>query len=197
LPEREPGADPRLAIPDAEIASRIREGDALLFGRLFDAYWIPLTRFAAIYTQSDDEAQDVAAQVFASLWEGRERWHPASGVAIYLYSAVRHRTKNVFRAAQRFERNVLGFASAGESPTSGTPLLRADESVVADERRAIILRVVNGLPARPREVLLLRWLRGLEFGEIAALLRLSSNAVHVTYHRAVAQLRKQPPSYFE
>jgi RNA polymerase sigma-70 factor (ECF subfamily) len=164
---------------------------------LFDSYWTPLTRFAALYTKSDDEAQDVAAQVFATLWARRMEWAPERGIELYLFGAVRNRARNAHRAAERAERQRVALAGDFESPTSGEAVLRADESVMADERRAILLRVVNALGERPREVLLLRWLRGLAFDEIAVLLGASRNAVYVNYHRAVAQLRERLPEYFE
>jgi RNA polymerase sigma factor (sigma-70 family) len=196
-PRESNGTDRRLGIADLEIAQRIRDGDELLFGRLFDTYWGPLTRFAALYTRSDDEAQDVAAQVFAAVWQGRHSWTPKRGVELYLYGAARNRARNVHRSLDRAERQVASLMDDGESPTTGSVLLRPDHAVVADERRTILLRAVNSLTERTREVLLLRWLRGLDFEEIAALLGLSRNAVYVSYHRAIAQLRDRLPEYFE
>lgn len=189
--------DPRLGIANSEITGRIREGDAILFGQLFDTYWPQLVRFANLYTRGNDEAEDVAAQVFAALWEKHSEWHLAGSIEAYLYSAVRNRAHNVHRAAKRFERNATLLAGAGESPTAGAPQLRADLSVLADERRERLLAAVNSLPDRPREVLLLRWLRDMEFSEIATLMSISKNTVHVAYHRAIGQLRERIPEYFE
>lgn len=181
----------------AEIVHGVRMGDERLFGRLFDAYWGVLTRFAALYTKSGDEAEDVTAQVFAALWQRRAEWRPLQGIELYLFGAVRNRARNLHRTVSRAERQRIVLAASGESPTSGEAMLRADNAIIADERRAILLRVVNSLGERPREVMLLRWLRGLEFDEIAALLDMSRNAVYVSYHRALGQLRERLPDYFK
>jgi len=189
--------DPRLALSAAEVARRIRDGDALLFGRLFDTYWRPLSRFAALYTRSDDEAEDVTAQVFAALWNTRATWYPRGSLELYLYGAVRNCARNAHRAARRFAWHEAMLTGTGTSPTMGEAQLRADDAVIADERRHIIARVINGLADQPREILMLRWLRGLSFDEIAVVTGVSRNAVYVRYHRALAALRERLPQYFE
>ena len=49
--------------------------------------------------------------------------------------------------------------------------------------------LVDGLPAREREVAILRWLRGLEIEDIARELGIERNAVDQALHRARQKLR--------
>jgi RNA polymerase sigma factor (sigma-70 family) len=73
-----------------------------------------------------------------------------------------------------------------EPPPDGAP---ADVSVLQAERRASVLDALAGLPARQREVLVLRHYLDLSEADIASTLGISRGAVKSHASRGAAALR--------
>jgi RNA polymerase sigma-70 factor (ECF subfamily) len=65
----------------------------------------------------------------------------------------------------------------------------AEDVYAAVESELDVSALVDGLPAREREVAILRWLRGLEIEDIARELGIERNAVDQALHRARQKLR--------
>ena len=61
---------------------------------------------------------------------------------------------------------------------------------MAEETSARVRRAVQVLPAKYREVVILRYLQELETNEICEILRISPNAMQVRLNRARKRLRK-------
>src|SRR5262245_30803818 len=97
-PEPRMGASP---VPDeATIVAGMRAGASDEFGALFLSYYDTLCRFAAGYTASWSDAEELVETLFARLWETRTTFDPQHGVAAYLFSSVRNRAYNVRRDAK-------------------------------------------------------------------------------------------------
>jgi RNA polymerase sigma factor (sigma-70 family) len=87
---------------------------------------------------------------------------------------------------------VQGFYERG--PVQEVPLEvdgdgAAEDVYAAVESELDVSALVDGLPAREREVAILRWLRGLEIEDIARELGIERNAVDQALHRARQKLR--------
>jgi RNA polymerase sigma-70 factor (ECF subfamily) len=65
-----------------------------------------------------------------------------------------------------------------------------EERLLANETLAVLREAVDALPARQREVFLLRDVEGWEADEVAAALELSAGNERVLLHRARAKVRE-------
>jgi len=175
---------------DAELAGRIRAGDAAAFETVFRAYHARLVPFAACYVGSVAVADEVVADVFAWLWERRADWHPGVSIASYLYGAVRNRALNEAKRAAGDRRRVAGVAADGEIPGAGESPLDAAQRVERDDDVAAAWRAIMALPERRRLILTLRWRHELSWDEIAAMLGTTSAAVQMDHSRALRRLRE-------
>ena len=63
--------------------------------------------------------------------------------------------------------------------------------LVRDERSTIVRTALNRLPSRDAEILLLKYLEGWGYRELAERLNLSQSAVEARLHRARARLRNE------
>lgn len=184
-------------ISDAELVAGIREGNARLLDVLFGTYYVPLCEFAHHIVQSMDVAEEVAAEVIASVWRGRATWAPASSVAAYLYGAVRNRARNVLRGERRAERWRALFTDAGDVPALGTAPTSADDALDAADRAATVHTALRDalamLPERARLIVLLRWEQQLDYDEIAHIVGSTSAAVQMQMSRAFKILRERLP----
>jgi len=66
-----------------------------------------------------------------------------------------------------------------------------DKPAIDEERSARVRRAVQVLPQKYREVVVLRYLQGLEIAEICELLGARVNAVQVRLNRAKKRLKEQ------
>ena len=125
-------------------------------------------------------AEDVVQEAFCGLYR---RWHSLAdtGKALDL------------RAVQRDQRLPDGPAppptAAGADPSTGDPPGESAEAValISEEHRQV-LTAMRRLPARQREVLVLRFYLDLDEEEIAASMRISRGTVKSTTSRALAAL---------
>lgn len=175
-----------------DLVARVRAGDAEAYGALYRAYYQRLCEFATYYVRSLEDADDVVSDVFAVVWETRERWQPAS-VETYLFGAVRNRALNAVRDAHAGARRAVLLRGEGESPGAGEPLHAPDEEVEATSERswrlAALRDAIGTLSEQQRVVLVLRWRFQKGWEEIAHILGISVTAAQMTHSRALNALR--------
>lgn len=192
-------SDPTNSEKDQHLIDAVRRGDAFAFEQLFTAYYDVLCDFVHSYLRSRDATEDLIQDLFASIWENRDRWLPNGTIRQYLFKAARNRALSHLRHAvvvRRFEdisqRESLASIHARYAE-------RADDSICLAELTAAFEAAVRALPERRRRVLLLRWSGGMSHAEIARVLGISVKGVETQLGRAMRSIREQlirfqPPS---
>jgi RNA polymerase sigma-70 factor, ECF subfamily len=189
------------------LVARIRLGDDSAFEVLYRNYYQALYEFALGYAQSHADAEEVAQDVLCNVWEHREQWEIRSSVRAYLYAAIRHRVLNTLRQARVRETFAATFGGEAQDPDEnetvrgrdatdapvpgmGVPPIGPDEALSRTERAAALREAIGRLPARRREVLMLRWERGLSYAEIAQVIKSTARNVEQAHYRSVKALRR-------
>lgn len=175
--------------PDAELAARIRGGDAVAYETLFHRYFRPLHSFAFSYVRSADIAEDLTADVFVRIWEGRERLRVAGSLRSYLYAAVRNEALVHLRRQRMMQRVHAAAAEDGRSPGLGTAPVAADGALQQRELAAALDRAIQQLPERSREALVLHRQHGFSYADVAETMGISPRTVEVHIRRAFQSLR--------
>jgi RNA polymerase sigma-70 factor (ECF subfamily) len=164
---------------------------ALAFRQLFEHHFAEIFRFVYRYVQSSDVAQDLVHEAFLRLWRQRDQVDLAGPTArSYLYTIARYQALSYLR----HRRVELRWQRQYSEPilTDGGAVLATDpdQEFAANETAAAILRAVEALPRRQREVLLLRWQRHASYDEIANALGISPKTVAIHLGRAFQRLRE-------
>lgn len=144
---------------------------------LYQAHALGLIRLAVVMLGDRPAAEDAVQEAFCGLYR---RWHHLSDPAKAL-SYVRSSVINSCRTVLRRRRRQTGLA--GDPPGESAEAL----ALVGEEHRQV-LTAIRRLPARQREVLVLRFYLDLDEGEIAASMRISRGTVKSTTSRALAAL---------
>ena len=175
-PQSEPGA--------ARFATALQRGDVAVFEQLYRAWFHDLCKYVSTFVP-DDDAGDIVQDVFLSIWKNRSRVTARTDQDLfhYLLRSVRNRALDVVRHERVRDR----YASAEDASQVSSE--EAASSV--DEVFARIGPLIETLPARSREVLILRWYHGLGFEQIASIMGISYGSTHVLHARALAMVRKQ------
>ena len=171
-----PGEVGIAADPDA--GPRPASGTTLT--ELFDEHYARLVRVAWLLTRDASRAEELVQDAFVDLHGRLHRLQDASRAAAYLRVSVVNRA----RSALRHHKVVLRHRP---EPLDDAP--SAEATALERLQSARILDALNGLPARQREVLVLRYYGQLAEAEIAATLGISRGAVKSHSSRGLRALR--------
>jgi RNA polymerase sigma-70 factor (sigma-E family) len=148
---------------------------------LFRDHYLELVRLAVLMVGDVSTAEDVVQDAFERLHRSWRRLRqPSSGLA-YARSSVLNGCRSVHRRSAVARRHAPRLAGPAEHQPDAAALLAEQGEVLA------ALRL---LPRRQREVLVLRYYADLDYGEIAATLRISASAVRSTASRGLAELAR-------
>jgi len=145
---------------------------------LYRAHALGLIRLAVVMLGDRPAAEDVVQEAFCGLYR---RWHSLSDSAkalSYVRSSVINGCRTVLRRRRRQSSGL-----AGEPPGES-----AESAALVSEEHRQVLTAIRRLPARQREVLVLRFYLDLDEAEIAASMRISRGTVKSTTSRALAAL---------
>ena len=173
---------------DRDWIASIRGGDPAAFELLFRTYHPQLCDFAYRYVRSRDLAQELVSDVFARLWEDRDRLEVHESLKSLLFAAVRNRAISFLRheLVERRARDVLAGIDQQRNVSRPSP----ERQLETEELAAAIQRVLEPLPDRCRLALTLRWDRQLSYAEVAEIMGISVKTVEIYVARGLATLRE-------
>lgn len=138
--------------------------------RIYREQRLRMVRLALLLVDDRETAEDVAQEAFAAL---HRRWHALStedAAVGYLRVCVVNGARSVLRR----RRTVRSYASQPDDLLTASP---ADGSVLLAEEHREVIDALNRLPARQREVIVLRYWSELTEAQIAAALGISIGSV--------------------
>lgn len=131
------------------------------------------------------QAPDVAQEAFVKAWRALPRFRSGAPFRPWLLRIVTNEARNARRAAGR--RAALADRSHRLTPTTAAPSF--DDLAIAAEDRERLLRALDRLPDRDRDVLGYRFFAELPEREIAAALGCRPGTVKSRLSRALERLR--------
>jgi RNA polymerase sigma-70 factor (ECF subfamily) len=156
-----------MADDDAALIRRSQEGDREAFGALAERHLRRAYRVALALVGRHEVALDLTQDALVRAFEARARLDPARPFFPFLYQVLRRRCFTWLRdergRAQRLE--AASAFVARQARPDDDPQRRA---TLEDEHRRCVA-AIEELPAREREVLVLKDLEGLRYRDIADL----------------------------
>jgi RNA polymerase sigma-70 factor, ECF subfamily len=181
---------PRIDVDaEATLIARLRAGEESAFDAIYHEHAEPLWRFATRLTGSRADAEEIVHDVFSNIWEHRSSWTVHGGIAAYLFRAVRNRAIDVLRRAGVADRVSEDEDLIAAPPGFGEAPLAPDEQVELDELRSALQNAIAALPERRRTAVTLRYVQGLSYAQIAAVLGMSEKAAFILVSRTRDALR--------
>jgi len=172
---------------DRALVARTLAGDAPAFTTLVRRYQERVFRFVLRLCGTRDEALDLTQETFMKAHQALPGWRPEAQFRTWLFSIAHNATLDVLRRRQR----VIFVPLAADSPDDAVaqrpdPGARPDERCADRQRIALLDRALRELPAEQREILWLRELEDMSYGEIAAALGIAEGTVKSRLARARA-----------
>jgi len=169
------------------LVERFRRGDDSAFDRIVERHSAEVAALANRLLGWPGDVDDVVQDVFIAAFVHLKKFRGECRLRTWLFTITvnkcrshRLRRRRRLRVRQLDDLEVTaGHGEGAERPTM-------DEETFARVRGA-----VQALPRKYREVVVLRYLEGLEPGEIGELLGIRVNAVQVRLNRAKKQIKEQ------
>jgi RNA polymerase sigma-70 factor (sigma-E family) len=147
---------------------------------LYQTHYAALVRAAALLVGDVATAEDVVQDSFIAMHRAWWRLRDTSRALPYLRRAVINKSRSVLRHRVVADRHP---------PMAVPELPSAEDSALAVVQRSLVLAALSALPARQREVVVLRYYADLSEAQTAAALGISTGAVKSHNARAKDSLR--------
>jgi RNA polymerase sigma-70 factor (ECF subfamily) len=166
---------------DVELVARVNRGDEAAFTALYHRHKDWVAGLAYRWTGDQQSALDVLQETFIYFLRKFPGFKLTAKLQTFLYPAVRNLSIAARRKSERYQ-SLEPDSPATEQQIVG-PAGGQDEPIEA----ALAL-----LPETHREVLLLRFVDGMELSEIASAMEIPLGTVKSRLHNALETLRQDP-----
>jgi RNA polymerase sigma-70 factor (ECF subfamily) len=134
------------------------------------------------FLRDREAAEDVTQEVFIKVWRALPGFDGRASMSTWIYTIARNASLSALRA--RRPQSSLSDPEVMQAVESIDPAPSVD--VIVD--RAAILRLVDRLPVKQRQVIMLFYMEGQSHEEVAAMLAMPVGTVKTLLHRARARL---------
>ena len=168
---------------EALLVQRAVNRDAEAFGRLYDMHVNRVYRHIYYRVGNTADAEDLVQQVFLKAWQAIDRYKKtASPFLAWLITISHNLVVDFYRT--RKDKSYLD-ASVIPGDLQSSPERLAEARFEQQRLRRGILQ----LSGDEQQVVMLRFIEGFQFREIASLLGKKEGAIRVILHRALVKLR--------
>lgn len=181
---------------DAQIMMRVSAGDDAAFDYLVQKYRRPMISFMYRMSHNAAVAEELAQEVFLRVYRSREKYSPDAKFTTWLYRIATNLAVNHARDT-KYERpeNQVSI----DEPDEDTGLtvdvadgsLNVEQKILRRERLAAIRQHVQSLPERQRLAVMMHKYQGMDYRQIAEVLKLSESATKSLLFRAYETLREK------
>ena len=181
----------RLTRTDAELLNAAGQ-DPQAFREFYDRYAVWIRSWFARHTGSETASLDLTAETFAQAWHSSRRFRDladGSG-APWLFGIARNLLRQ-YHKHNRIESAARERLGLQASYAECEDFERVDERSEANALTPLLRRAVRALPAEQRRALELRVVHGLPYEAVAGRLGCSQNAARLRVSRALRALTTQ------
>ena len=162
----------------------IQESSRFEIERLMEQYGSSLLRMCALYLKDADLAQDAVQETFIRAYRHLDNYRGESSEKTWLITICVNTCRDMLRSAWFRHQSRIDLDSLPERPAD------------FDFPDNTVLTEVMQLPAKYREVILLRYYEGLKLKEIASALGLSDGRVRSRLNKANGILRDRLEEWY-
>ena len=165
---------------DNELIKEFQEGKEAAFNELVDRYLSSTYGFFTKFTNSKEEAEDLAQDVFIKMYKALKKFRFESKFKTYLYRANINMSNTYLRRNKW--KNMLHLDQISEPEY-------IDTTNEDKWKRKELWNAIARLPKIQRMVVTMRTTENLPYKEIAKIMNISENSAKVNYHHAVESLK--------
>ena len=143
------------------------------------------------FTVSHEDADDILQDVFIKVWAALPSFREESRLFTWLYRIATNEALNWNRKAH--VKAAMQFESLGKQLDDR---IDSDPYFNGDELQRELQKAINRLPARQKEVFMLRYFDELPYEDISEILGTSTSSLKASYHHAYEKIKDALKKHF-
>lgn len=165
----------------SEIAGLVEKaitGNFAAFGELYDIFIDRIYRYVFYQVKDKMTAEDITEEVFLKAWKairsckGREKTFSS-----WLYRIAHNHMINTLRSMKKF------------TPLEEVEIYDPKQEIGAEIEHQELLKTLDCLPEKQKQIIVLKFIEGLDNREIGKIMGKSEGAIRITQMRALSALR--------
>lgn len=175
---------------DTNLMLRVKNGDDEALREIVEKYHTFILNLCFQYVGNQEDAEEVAQDVFINLQKAAARYEPKAKLSTYLYRIAVNLSLNRIRD-RKWQRFVsLEFLRKGGMNNPDSVEVQDPDSLLEQkETQRTIRKALDALPSNQRTAVILKRFQGLSYEEIAKVMNCSVSAVEARLHRAKQNLQ--------
>lgn len=178
---------------DEELILRFQEGDLYAFEQIVHRYKEPLVNFIYHFLGDRSDAEDVVQETFLRVYRNKHLYRNIAKFSTWIYTIASNLAKTELRRRKR--RRILSISQMGfDDKDYDLPDDDIDtpEGIVDGEMKESIIREsIEKLPAKFKEVVILRDVQEFSYEEISEILDIPIGTVKSRVNRGRQRLQKK------
>jgi len=187
-----------MTIPDQNLIEELMQGRDWAFKALVDDYQQRVYNTCLGFVKNPEDADDLTQEVFIEVFRSILKFRMESKLSTWIYRIAVTKSLESLRARKRKKRFAILRSlfdtdnSAIEIPDFNHPGVIAENK----ERSKIIFQALDKLPESQQTAYTLHKLEGLDYEEIASIMKKSVSSIESLMHRAKSNLQNYLYDYY-
>ncbi|MFB9054031.1 RNA polymerase sigma factor [Formosa undariae] len=177
---------------DALIWKKLREGDKLALGELYDRYVDVLFSYGMYYSKDRGYVMDCIHDLYVDLYKYRSNLSKTDNVKYYLFKSLKRKInkkynkKNNSVSIDDYDYEIEALNKNHTDSFEKSIIIKEHTS----ERNRRLKKAINTLSEKQREILLLRFEEEKTYEEISEAIGVTVQSARTSIYRAIKALRK-------
>ena len=170
---------------EKQLITDLKGGNVEAFDQLFELYGKRLYHFAHGYLKSREESEEVVQDVFMKIWDTKEQLKPNLSFRAFLFKIAFNRIQELFLKINRdkaYQHEIIN--------TTATFSDNLEDRMDYHSLLELVESLIDKLPERQKQILVLKRKDGLPVKEIANQLNISPKTVENHLTEAIKNLKE-------
>ncbi|MEA1959505.1 MAG: sigma-70 family RNA polymerase sigma factor [Chloroflexota bacterium] len=169
---------------EALIIERAAKGDAQSFAELYDAHVNRIYRYIFYRVSDVGTAEDLTQEVFLKGWRSLHRFKKTGSPFVAWLMTIAHNLVIDHYRSQKHRPTLL------DETTPADPSTSPHQMAESKWNQQKLKEGVGKLKPEQQQVIMMRFIEGFDYVEVAAALGKSEGAIRVIQHRALKELKE-------
>jgi RNA polymerase sigma-70 factor (ECF subfamily) len=173
-------------ISDKDLWKEFISGDNEAFQAIYEKYFPDLFKYGCYFSDDRDLVMDCIQDLFVNLHDYRSKLKPTDKIRPYLIASFKQNIFKKISAVSHQKKKTMPI----ENLAFNYSFMDNQENDMDDDRMAILKNALNGLTARQKEAIYLKYVTGLGYDELSASMNISYQASRNLVFHAMERLRR-------
>uniref|UniRef100_UPI003216334D RNA polymerase sigma factor n=1 Tax=uncultured Draconibacterium sp. TaxID=1573823 RepID=UPI003216334D len=170
-----------------KIWKKVRQGNVTVIEKVYLDYSHSLYQYGLKFTQNTQLIEDCIQDLFSRIITNSKNFSKSANPQIYLMKAFRN---NLIRLMEREKKFQIGEVDEYQFEILFSTEQKIIQSEEAQINQQLLQEGISKLTARQKEAIYLRYTKGLEYDEIAGIMKMSIESCRNVIYKAIKSLRE-------